>query len=174
MKAVIPLCRRSRSTVANTIARSASVPLVMKILLPFRTYSSPSRTAVVRIAAGSLPASGSVSAKQPSIWPRASGLKYSSFCASVPNLRIGSQTSELLTDRITPLLAQTPAYLLDDEAVRKRVHAGTTVLLWDRHPSQSELPGLGEKLTGELAGLVDLLGPRSHDLVRELPNRVLQ
>ncbi len=57
--------------------------------------------------AGSLPAPGSVRAKQPSFWPAASGVRNSFFCSSVPNFRMGSQTSELLTDRITPEVAQT-------------------------------------------------------------------
>ncbi len=54
-----------RSVLASTVQTSAIGPLVMKIFVPFRTKSSPSRTAVVRIAAASLPASGSVDAQAP-------------------------------------------------------------------------------------------------------------
>jgi len=45
-----------RSSVAQTTIRSARSPEVTKIFSPLRTYSSPSRTAVVRIAAESEPA----------------------------------------------------------------------------------------------------------------------
>ena len=48
------------SSVAQTTIRSAREPEVTKIFSPFSTYSSPSRTAVVRIAAESDPAAGSV------------------------------------------------------------------------------------------------------------------
>ena len=66
-----------------------------------------SRRATVFCAAASEPASGSDSAKQPSILPVASGARKSRFCSSVPNFTSGSQTSELLTDRMTPDVAQT-------------------------------------------------------------------
>ena len=49
-----------RSRVAQTTIRSARSPEVTKIFSPFSTYSSPSSSAVVRIAAESEPASGSV------------------------------------------------------------------------------------------------------------------
>jgi hypothetical protein len=45
--------------------------------------SSPSRTARVRMLAGSLPASGSVWAKQNFISPRSTGLRKRSFCSSL-------------------------------------------------------------------------------------------
>src|ERR1700755_1147794 len=56
---------------AHTTATSAADPLVIHILEPCRIQSSPSRLARVRIAAGSEPASGSVSPKQPSASPAA-------------------------------------------------------------------------------------------------------
>ena len=64
------------------------------------------RTAVVFCAAASEPASGSVSPKQPSFSPLAKGTRKSFFCSSVPNLRTGSQKSELLTLMMTPVEAQ--------------------------------------------------------------------
>jgi hypothetical protein len=45
--------------------KSARTPLVMNVLAPLITYSSPSRTAVVRIPATSDPAPGSVIPRQP-------------------------------------------------------------------------------------------------------------
>ena len=70
---------------------SAPGPLVIQFLEPLMMYSSPLRTAVVFCAAASCPASGSVRPKQPSFSPRANGVRKRSFCASVPNFRIGSQ-----------------------------------------------------------------------------------
>ena len=61
---------------------------------------------MVFCAAASEPASGSDSAKQPSSCPEASGVRYFCFCSSVPNLMIGSHTSELLTLMMTPVDAQ--------------------------------------------------------------------
>ena len=54
-KAVIPLCPFDRSVTAKTRTTSACGPLVMKFLVPFRTYSSPFFTATVRISAASEP-----------------------------------------------------------------------------------------------------------------------
>ena len=51
-----------RSLAANVTITSAKSPLVIQILLPSRTQSSPSCTAVVDIAPASLPESASVSA----------------------------------------------------------------------------------------------------------------
>jgi hypothetical protein len=93
----------------NSTQASATGPLVIQFLVPLITQSLPSRTAVVRCAAASLPASGSLSAKQPSSLPWASGTSHCCFCASVPNRRIGSHTSELLTLMITAVDAHARA-----------------------------------------------------------------
>ena len=85
---------------------SATGPLVIQFLMPLMTQSSPSALAMVFCAAASEPASGSDSAKQPSSLPAASGARNSCFCSSVPNLRSGSHTSELLTLMMTPVEAQ--------------------------------------------------------------------
>ncbi len=52
----------SGSTTATTTVTSAMPPLVMKTLVPLRTHSSPSRTAVVRSDLTSEPAWASVTA----------------------------------------------------------------------------------------------------------------
>ena len=49
------------STVANRVMTPACDPLEHQSLVPLRTYRSPRRTAVVRRAAASEPASGSES-----------------------------------------------------------------------------------------------------------------
>jgi hypothetical protein len=73
---------------AVTVTRSdSSVPtLVMKVLLPSITQSSPSSTARVRVAPKtSEPPPGSVSPKPPSASPRARGGSQRWRCSSVPN-----------------------------------------------------------------------------------------
>src|SRR3954453_1666523 len=72
------------------------------------THSSPSRTAVVRIAAGSLPASGSDSAKAGDHSPVAHLGSHCSFCSSVPNSWIASVPSSW-TMRISALEAHARA-----------------------------------------------------------------
>jgi hypothetical protein len=61
------------------------------------THSSPSRTARVRIAFTSEPASGSVIPRQAIFSPRIAGTRYSCFCASVPNCRIGGVAMSVCT-----------------------------------------------------------------------------
>ena len=76
---------RTRSSVrAQTTATSATEPFVIHIFVPLRIQSSPSRRARVRIEPGSLPASGSVSPKQPIASPAAIRGSHSSFCSSEP------------------------------------------------------------------------------------------
>ena len=60
--AEIPECPWSGSVFANTVYSCATPALVMNRLDPFRTYSSPSRRAVERMAAESDPEPDSVRA----------------------------------------------------------------------------------------------------------------
>ena len=69
MKAEMPLLPLLLSVTAITTMVSADWPCVMNALLPFSTQPSPSRTAVVRIAAASLPEPGSVSPHAASFSP---------------------------------------------------------------------------------------------------------
>ena len=73
MKQLMPLYggAASVSVLASTAKAFPFSALVMNILLPFRTYSSPSRTAVVLMFCTSLPASASVSPSPPRTSPRA-------------------------------------------------------------------------------------------------------
>ena len=90
--------RMPSSVCAQTTATSARVPLVIHILEPLSTQSSPSRRARVRIEPGSLPASGSVRPKQPSASPAAIRGSHSSFCSSEPQRWIANIASEPCTD----------------------------------------------------------------------------
>src|ERR1700727_3240474 len=92
--------RTPSSVTAQTTATSAPDPLVIHILRPLRTQSDPSRRARVVIDAGSDPASGAVSPKQPSSSPAAMPGSHCCFCSSEPNLQIANIASEPCTDTI--------------------------------------------------------------------------
>ena len=76
--------RTPSSVTAHTTATSATPPLVIHILVPLSTQSSPSRRARVRMEEGSLPESGSVRPKQPMASPAAMAGSHSCFCSSLP------------------------------------------------------------------------------------------
>jgi hypothetical protein len=88
----------SPSARAHTTATSATPPLVIHILVPLRIQSSPSRRAVVRIEAGSLPLSGSVSPKHPMASPAAILGSHSCFCSSDPKRQMGNIASDPCTE----------------------------------------------------------------------------
>ncbi len=90
--------RTPSSVAAQTTATSASAAKPIQRLAPSITQSSPSRRAVVLIAAGSLPPCGSVRAKQPMRSPRAIGGSHSAFCSSEPNLEMALMASEPCTE----------------------------------------------------------------------------
>lgn len=83
---------------AHTTATSAKVPLVIHILDPLSTQESPSRTAVVRIEPGSLPASASVSPKQPMRSPAAIPGSHFVRCSSLPQWWMADIASEPCAD----------------------------------------------------------------------------
>jgi hypothetical protein len=83
---------------AQTTATSATEPLVIHILVPFSTQSSPSRLAWVRMPAGLEPKSASVSPKQPIASPVAIGGNQVVFCSSLPNFQIANMAREPCTD----------------------------------------------------------------------------
>jgi hypothetical protein len=84
-KAEIPFFPLLRSVTAMATRMSPDLPCVMKIFDPFSTQASPSRTAVVRMAAASLPDPGSVRPHAASFSPVASGVRYWRRCSSLPN-----------------------------------------------------------------------------------------
>ena len=79
---------------AHTTATSAMDPLVIHILRPSSTQSSPSRRALVRIEPGSEPWSGSVRPKQPIASPVAMRGSHSCFWSSVPQRQIAYIASD--------------------------------------------------------------------------------
>ncbi len=80
----MPAWPASGSVFAKTVYRFATPAFVMKRFEPSRTYSSPSRRAVVRIAALSEPEPDSVSAYAGNHSPLANFGRYFAFCSSVP------------------------------------------------------------------------------------------
>ncbi|MCY1547362.1 hypothetical protein D9M68_834160 [compost metagenome] len=81
----------------TTMHRSEMKPLLMKVLLPLMTYSSPSRTAVVRTALRSLPVPGSVMAMDRISSPEQAPGSQRCFCSSLPlRAMYGAMTSECM------------------------------------------------------------------------------
>src|SRR5712691_6216119 len=97
-KALMPLCFAPGSVFANTSVWSATDAYEIQFFWPFRTYVSPSRRAVVRIAATSDPAPGSVSPKQASFSPFACGVSQRCFCSSLAYLSSESEFSPTCTE----------------------------------------------------------------------------
>ena len=83
-KQVMPRVPASGSVLAVQMTTSAMAPDVIHILLPLSTKSSPSRTATVRVAPASEPASGSVSPKAPRPWPLHRRGNHLRFCSWAP------------------------------------------------------------------------------------------
>jgi hypothetical protein len=75
----------------------------MNVFAPLITQQFPCLTAVVRIAAASLPAPASVRPHAPSTSPRIRRGRYCCFCASLPNIEMCAEQSPLCaaTDRAT-------------------------------------------------------------------------
>jgi hypothetical protein len=86
------------TTRAHTTATSATEARPIQRFAPSITQSSPSRRAVVVIAAGSEPPCGSVSAKHPMSSPFAMPGSHRCFCSSVPYLWMALIASEPCTE----------------------------------------------------------------------------
>src|SRR5215471_3412767 len=134
--------RMPSSVEAHTTAMSAMEPLVIHIFVPLSTQSEPSRTAWVRIEAGSDPWSGSVSPKQPIASPAAIRGSHSSFCSSLPYFQIGNMASDPVGDGAGARAS-----------VSRQVHA-----------EQAELAQLGQHRPGQHARL-EPVGDLRQDMV---------
>ena len=149
------------SSLAQTSAMSAIPPLLIHILVPFRTYESPSLRARVAIAATSEPPSGSVRPKQPTVSPLASPGRNRARCSSLPYRWMGYMTRELwtLTKLRSPESIRSSSYMTSPYA---------TLLIaspsWTPGKVDSEQPHLG-KPRHEVRGERALLPPPAY--VRE-------
>ncbi len=87
-----------------------SVPaLVMNCLAPLTVQASPSSFARVRTLPASLPASGSVSPKAPSLRPLHRSGSQRSRCSSVPNSAMGWVPSDVCAQSVIATLESTRA-----------------------------------------------------------------
>ena len=75
----------------------------MNVFEPLITYSSPSRSAVVRMPATSEPAPGSVIPSEAILSPLIAGTRYLCFVSSLPSSWIGGSTMSVWTAR--PMLS---------------------------------------------------------------------
>ena len=163
----------SGSVTAKTVMRSATEPWLMNRLEPLSTYSSPSRTARVRAAAASEPASASVSANAIRCSPLAS-------FGQPAGLLLGRaamddrQRRQLLDREDEPGRGARAAELLDDEAHAQEVAAEPAVLDRERQGQDVLLREQVLEVPRELGRAVDLGGPGSDLLVGEDPHRVAQ
>ncbi len=82
---------------AQITATSAMEASPIHRFTPSITHSSPSRAAVVSMLAGSLPAAGSVSPKQPTSSPAAMPGSQRCLCSSEPNLLMAVIASDPCT-----------------------------------------------------------------------------
>jgi hypothetical protein len=80
------------------IATSAMEARPIQRFAPFSTQPEPTRSARVSMLAGSLPAVGSVSPKQPISSPAAMPGSHCFFCSSEPNLEIALMASDPCTE----------------------------------------------------------------------------
>ena len=145
----------SSSTLAQITATSAIVPEVIHIFSPFRTYSSPTLRARVRMPPGFDPKSGSVSPKQPSFSPFAMQREPVVF------LLVGAEGVDRVHDE-RRLHADEAAHagvatleFLHDEAVFHVRHAGAAVAVEVR-AEEAEFAHLWHELAREAAFAVAL------------------
>ncbi len=132
------------------MATSATEPLVIHILVPSSTQSSPSRRARVRMPAGSEPKSGSVSPKQPITSPAAIAGSQRCFCSSDPYRQIANMASEPCTRDEGAHTGVGGLQLQAGQAVRRRVGARAAVAL-QVHAQQAERAELlGRAPTGNV------------------------
>ena len=172
--AEIPPCPASGSVFANTVYRPATPAFVMNRFDPSRTYSSPSRRAVVRIAAESEPEPASVSAyaHEPLARSRASA----GSAPSAPRVPASLSPSEpsSCTARISPLVAQT----FDTSSIAIRASSVPVpvpaLLLVEQEAEDALLAIELDDVPRELVRLVDLRRTRRDPLARQRAHEVAE
>ena len=154
------------------MTRPACAPLVMKVLEPLMTHSSPSRLAVVFRPWRSEPASGSVMPIAVIISPLQNFGSQRCFCSSVVRrVRYGAQTSEWIVKRRGVRHPGARQLLVEDRVVAE-VDVAAAVLLRDRDAQE---PGIARglpHLRGDPPRLPDLLGARQDLAIHERGGRL--
>ena len=143
MKAESPRCPFDGSVLAKTTVQAAWPALEMNVLEPFRTYSSPRRSALVLMRATSEPASGSLSPNEQRIGSSRSGVSQSRFCSS----RACEQDrpgAEGVGRQGNGHPGAAPRELLADQDALEGGEAQAAVLLGDVNVHQPELVGLDD------------------------------
>ena len=159
---------------ANTTYRPAWPTLVMKTLVPLRTYPSPVRRALACSDAASEPDAGSVSANAPSSSPEASRGSHFRFCSSVPNSRIGSLPTLVCTSTITEVEAHACASSSMQTAKASASRPAPPYSLGIRTPRSPAFRGRGDGLDGKPVVAIDLFGQRQGDALRKLTDRITE
>ena len=145
----------------------------MKRFEPSRTYSSPSRRAVVRIAAESEPEPDSVSAYAGSHSPEAN-LGQVALLLLVAAGELEAERAELLHREDQGRGRADLPHLLDRDQREERAGAEPAVLLGEEEAEDVVLAEQLDDVPGELVGGVDLGRARRDPLARELPDEVAQ
>ena len=154
-----------------------SVPaFVMKAFEPLTIQLSPRRSAVVRVAPASEPASGSVRPNAASRSPRASGGIQRCFCSSRAEQEDRHRPERGVCGERDRDRRVDARELLDRDRVGERVAARAAELLGERDAHQPELGHLRDELVGKPALAVELLGDgrdaidgeRAHGVAEEL------
>ena len=169
----IPLWRCVGSVFAATITRSALIPFVMNVFDPFRTYSSPSRIAVVAIPARSEPVPGSVMATAVISSPEAIPGSQRLACSSLQySMKYGVQMS-LCSVSPSPAPPIPAAASSSASTTLNRKSSGTSAapLLRDRHPEEAVLARRGEHLARHDPGGLPVGVVRHHLLGDERRDR---
>ncbi len=146
--------------------RSATLPWLMKRLVPSMTYASPpgSRRAVVRAAAASEPASASVRAKAMSCSPLARGGNQRACCSAVPARVIGSEPSSW-TARMSPVVAHARLSCSTARQTDSSSPPRPPCSFRERQGQDVVVGQQAAQVLGELAAPVDLGGPGRDALV---------
>ena len=93
----------------------------MKVFEPLRTYSSPSRTAVVESDATSEPAPGSESPNDARIGSSSSGGSHFAFCSSLPNAITGPEPRPLAEMEVP--MPEQPQYSSSPTSIPSKVES---------------------------------------------------
>ena len=163
----------SAPVLANTQYQSACTTPDIQHLVPLRTQSSPSLTALVRMPITSLPACGSESPNAARCAPSAMPGRYFCFCSSLPAIitgPVGRRVSSSISAAVFEYFATSSMAMRQAEDPG----AAAAVLLRDAQPEQAGVAEQLEEVLRVLARLVDLAGPRLDLVLRQAPHGLLQ
>ena len=175
MNRLMPRWPEPGSVCATNVRKCARVPLVMNIFVPVMRQTSPSRSARVRIAATSEPASGSVIAMAPIFSPAIAGRSQRSRCASEPKCASAGVAMSDCTEIAIAIGGRTRArQFLDEHDARGEVAVAAAPLRRIVQAEEAEFAAPPEQLVGEAPGRFPLVDERSDLGVDETAHRCPQ